>query len=168
MSHAIAPDLHVPEGASPDGAGGGGSLRRILVPVDPFGQAARAVGVAAQFATAVSGGQLRVVHVRTWEPSGRGPGRFFFESSAEATAVVDRALTGAWASGATASGVVVEAQRSRMTAAIAAQAASWQADLIVVVRRPRRPLGILLLGSPPDQLMRAVRCPVLVVREEDR
>ena len=164
MSQLIAPDLHVPATGGP--AGGGGSFSRILVPVDSFGQSAAALPVAAQLATTVGGGQLRIVHVRTWDPYGKGPGRFFFETSAEATAILERALTGVWASGATASGVVVEAPRSLAATAIATQAASWQADLIVVARRPRSPLGILLLGSPPDQVMRVAHCPVLVVRQD--
>lgn len=166
MFRSAMPNVHVPTGDGRSG-GGGGSFRRILVEADSFGLSAPALAAAARLSDAVSG-QVRVVHVRTWDPGPKGAGRFFFESSSAATTVLDQAVTSVWQAGTRASGVVIEARRTRMTAVIAAQAAWWRADLVVVARRPRRPLGVLLLGSRPDQLMRAVRCPVLVVREEGR
>jgi nucleotide-binding universal stress UspA family protein len=64
------PDLYLPAtGALP--GGGGKRLQRILVPVDPFGRAGHALAMAAQFSAAV-GGQLRLVHVRMWDPAAKG------------------------------------------------------------------------------------------------
>jgi nucleotide-binding universal stress UspA family protein len=154
--------------AGPQAAGGGQPLQRILVPVDPFGRANRALALAAQFSAAV-GGQLRLVHVRTWEPAGRnGAGHFFFQTSEEATTVLDKALTSVWASGVPASGVVVEAARSRAARAIAAEARSWGAGVMVVARRQRTALGVLVFGSLSAQLMREASCPVLVMHQRER
>ncbi len=145
--------------------GGGGSLRRILVPVDASGHAARGVALAARVSCAV-GGELRVVHVRAFDPPGCGCGRFYAESAAEATGVIDQALTGAWSCGCRASGIVVDAQRSLIARAITGAASEWRADVIILTRRPRRAISILLLGSISHQIMREARCPVLVVRQD--
>jgi nucleotide-binding universal stress UspA family protein len=145
--------------------GGGGSLGRILVPVDAFGRSSRALALAAQVASIV-GGEVRVVHIRPFEPPVRGTGRFYLESSSEATDVIDRAVSGAWRCGCPASGVVVDAERSRIAAAICEIARSWKADMIILARRPRRAIGILLLGSVAHQVLRQACCPVLIVRPE--
>jgi nucleotide-binding universal stress UspA family protein len=146
---------------------GGGSLRRIFVPVDALGHAARGVALAARVSCAV-GGELRVAHIRPFDPPSRCCGRFYPESPTDATAVIDRALTGAWSYGCRASGIVVEAQRSLVAQAITAAAEQWQADVIILTRRPRWALGVLLLGSVTHQVMREAHCPVLVVRREKR
>jgi nucleotide-binding universal stress UspA family protein len=136
----------------------GGSFQRILVAVDPFGRSNAALAAAIQVGDKASG-QLRLIHVRTWDP----PGRFFFETFAEATSVLDGALAGAWARGAPASGVVVDAPRTQIAAVIASEADRWAADVIVLVRRRRTALGILLRGSVSEQVMRRAASPVLVV-----
>jgi nucleotide-binding universal stress UspA family protein len=149
-------------------AGGGQSLKRILVPVDSSGQANQALALAARFGAQV-GGQLRVVHVRMWDPPARGGlGRFFWETSEQATAVLDQAMTSVWARGLPASGVVVDAKRSRVARAVAAEARSWRAEVMVVARRPRTAIGVLLLGSLSHQLMREAGCPVLVAHQGRR
>ena len=149
-------------------AAGGRSLQRIFVPVDSSGQCDPALALAARFSAEV-GGQLRLVHVRMWDPAGKGGwGRFFTETSEQATAVLDRALSSVWACGVPASGVVVDAARHRVARAIAAQARSWGAEVIVVSRRPRTAVGVLLLGSLSAQLMREASCPVLVVHQGRR
>jgi hypothetical protein len=75
-------------------SGPGGSYQRVLVPVDSSGWSNAALAAAIRVGDQVNG-ELRVVHVRTWDR----PGRFFFETFAEATSVVDSALAGAWACG---------------------------------------------------------------------
>ncbi len=141
----------------------GGSFRRILVPVDSGGRCAPALTAATELGAAV-GGLLRLVHVRTWEPPIRAASRFFFETSEEATALLEESLTRVWAAGATASGVIVDAQRSMAAAVIAGEAHTWGAEVIVVARRRRNPLGALLPGSMSTHLMRAASCPVMVVQ----
>jgi nucleotide-binding universal stress UspA family protein len=158
------PDLYLPV---PDvwRGGGGKRLQRILVPVDPFGRADHALALAARFSAAV-GGQLRLVHVRMWDPAAKGGGgRFYLQTSEQATAVLEKALTGVWNTGVPASGVVVDACRAQIARVIAAEAHSWRAEVMVVTRRRRTAIGVLLLGSLPDELMRQVSCPVLVVRQ---
>jgi len=152
----------------PRAAGGGTPLQRILVPVGRFGRPERALALAARFSAEV-GGQLRLVHVRMWEPAGRnGTGRFFSETSEEATALLDKALTSVWACGVPASGVVVDASRSRAARAVAAEARSWRAGVMVVARRRRTAIGVLVFGSVSAQLMREAGCPVLVMHEGRR
>jgi nucleotide-binding universal stress UspA family protein len=146
-------------------ASGGKRLQRILVPVDPFGRADRALALAARFSAAV-GGRLRLIHVRMWDPAAKGGGgRFYLQTSEEATVVLEKALTRVWETGVPASGVVVDAHRAQIAHVIAAEAHSWGAEVMVVTRRRRTAIGVLLLGSLPDELMRQVSCPVLVVRQ---
>jgi nucleotide-binding universal stress UspA family protein len=161
------PDIYLPAAGAP-AAGGGRSLQRICVPVDSFGRADRTLALAAGFSAAV-GGQLRVVHVRMWDKAAKGGGgRFYYETSEEATALLDKALTSLWADGVPASGVVVDANRACVARAIAAEARSWGAEVMVVARRPRTGIGILVLGSLSNQLMREASCPVLVLRQGRR
>lgn len=157
------PDLFLP---APDvrRGGGGKPLQRILVPVDPFGRADHALTLAARFGAAV-GGRLRLVHVRMWDPGAKGGGRFYTQTSAQATAVLEKALTSVWSTGVPASGVVVDACRAQLAHVIAVEADSWGAEVMVVTRRRRTAIGVLLLGSLPEDLMRQVSCPVLVVRQ---
>ncbi len=144
-------------------SGHGASFRRIVVPVAAFGRSADAVRAATRLCVA-AGGLLRVVHVRVYDPPVRGCGRFYPETSAEATAVLENAVASAWAGGAKASGIVVEARRSMVAAAISAAASGWDAEVIVLARLPRPTISRLLLGSVADQVMRQASCPVLAVR----
>ena len=138
-------------------------FRRILVPVRAPGQAYPAMAVAARIC-GITGGVLRLVHVRTSDPPLPIVGRFYLETPGEATAVLEEALLAAWACGGLrATTVVVDARRGDVAAAIAWQAAAWPADLIVLTRRPRPALSRLVRGSVPDQIMRKASCPVLAI-----
>jgi nucleotide-binding universal stress UspA family protein len=163
MSRYGEPDVLIP----PTGAqaGGGQSLQRILVPVGSNGQAERALALAAHI-SAGFGGQLRLVHVRRWDPPLKGTGRFYTETNPQATEVLEKALTSVWAHGVPASGVVVDAARSRVAHAIAAEAHAWRAQVMVVARRRRWAISALVLGSLSNQLIREAGCPVLVVHQE--
>ena len=146
------------------GAGGGGlPFQRICVPVGPSGRPDQTLATAASFCAA-TGGRLRVVHVRMWDPAVRGGGtRYWLETSQEATAVLERALASVWDSGVAASGVVVDAPRQRLARAIAIAARAWNAEVLVVPRRRRTALGAFFLGSLPSKLIREAGCPVLVL-----
>ena len=139
------------------------SLRRILVAIDSFGRCAESLAEAVELAAEMSG-ELRLVHVRTWDSTGKGRSRFFFETSEEATAILEAALSGVWSRGVRGSGIVVDAERTRVARVIAAQADGCGAGFIVVARRPRWAVSRLLSGSISGQVMRAANCPVLVVR----
>ena len=138
--------------------------RRILVPVRAADQAYPAMAEAARIC-GLTGGVLRLVHVRTSDPPLPIVGRSYLETPGEATAVLEEALLAAWACGGPrATTVVVDARRGDVAAAIAWQAAAWPADLIVLTRRPRPAISRLIRVSVPDQVMRRASCPVLAIR----
>jgi len=85
------------------------------------------------------------------------------ETVAQAAALLDEALLIVWGDGAQATTAVVNAPRGAVAAAIAAQAAAWRADMIVLTRRRRPAISRLVLGSVADQVMRKASCPVLTV-----
>ena len=124
-----------PAGAM-SGDHGGGSFRRILVPVDAFGHSSDALSLATSLSLAEAA-MLRIVHVRIFDPPVRGSGRFYPQSSQEATDVLEKAAAIAWARGANSSGVVVDAQRALVAQAISDAGWDWNADLIVLARRSR-------------------------------
>ena len=133
------------------------------MPVHAPGQAYPALAVAARIC-GMTGGVLRLVHVRTCDPPLPIVGRLYLETPGEATAVLEEALLAAWACGGPrATAVVADARRGDVAAAIAWQAAAWPADLIVLARRPRSAITRLVGGSVPDQVMRKASCPVLAV-----
>ena len=138
-------------------------FRRILVPVRAPDEACPALAAAARIC-AMTGGVLRLVHVRTCDPPLPIAGRFYLETAGEAAAVLEEALLMAWACGGPrATTAAVDARRSDVAAAIAWQAAAWPADLIVLTRRPRLAITRLVGGSVPDQVIRKASCPVLAV-----
>jgi len=141
----------------------GGTFRRVLVPVDSCELSTNALSLAARIGHA-TGGPLRLVHVRMWDPPvPRGGERFYPETSEEATALLDNAMSYVWARGVEASGVVVEAQRSCMAAAIITEASRWGADVLVLTARPRRFITLGVWDKATRQVMQAASCPVLIV-----
>jgi nucleotide-binding universal stress UspA family protein len=144
-------------------AGGGPALRRILVPVRQAADAAPALALAARLCDTASG-TLRLVHVRIYDPPVRGyPARFYPETGDVAAAVVDEAMLTVWGWGLRADSAVVTAPRGKVAEAIAAEAAGWNANVIVLTRRPRTAVSRLLWGCVPDRVMRKSGCPVLAV-----
>jgi nucleotide-binding universal stress UspA family protein len=111
-----------------------------------------------------AGARLRLVHVRIWDPVlPRGEGRFYPETSHDATAVLDEALTRVWACEVEASGVIVDVERSRTAAAILTEASTWGADVILLTQPPRGPMSLRLWDKVSRQVLRGASCPVLVV-----
>jgi nucleotide-binding universal stress UspA family protein len=144
--------------------GDGTSLfRRILAPVRSPGKAYPALVIAARIC-GMTGGVLRLVHVRICDPPLPIAGRFYLETPGEAAAALEEALLMAWACGGPrATTVVVDARHGDVAVAIASQVAAWPADLIVLARRPRPAIARLLGGGVPEQVMRKASCPVLAV-----
>jgi nucleotide-binding universal stress UspA family protein len=148
---------------------GGGAFTRVLVPVAASAVAAGAPAAAVETAARLclaTGGQLRVVHVRLWDPPVRNATRFYPETGAQATAILENAVARAWAYGITASGIIVEAQRSQVGNAITRAAREWRANVICMAPPSRPVISKLLLGSVPDQVIRQASCPVLISRPE--
>ncbi len=140
-----------------------GTFRRVLVPVDTFEMSVNALRLAARTGRA-AGGRLRLVHVRVWDPPApRGGGLFYPETSEEATALLDKAMSYVWNFGVDASGIVVEAPRPSVGAAILAEASRWAADVIVLTARPRRFITLGVWDKATRQVMQTAACPVLVV-----
>jgi nucleotide-binding universal stress UspA family protein len=151
-------------GTDVPGAGDGPSFRRIFVPVRSPGESAAALAAAARVCGSTINGVLRLVHVRMYDPPmPRSPGRFYTETAAEAAALLDEALLIIWGGGAGATTAVVDAPRGEVAAAIAQQASTWRADVIVLTRRRRPAISRVVLGSVADQVMRKASCPVLTV-----
>ncbi|HJY72824.1 MAG TPA: universal stress protein [Streptosporangiaceae bacterium] len=161
---SISHDLQVAVPGTDVPFGGEPSFRRIFVPVRSPGESAEALAVAARACSSTVNGVLRLVHVRMYDPPmPRCPGRFYPESAAEATALLDEALLILWSNGAQATTTVMDAPRGEVAAVIAQQASAWRADVIVLTRRPRPAISRVLLGSVADQVMRKASCPVLTV-----
>jgi nucleotide-binding universal stress UspA family protein len=131
--------------------------------VRSLGESGQALAAAARIC-GMTGGVLRLVHVRTCDPPLRSAARFYRETAGQAAAVLEQALLTAWACGGPrATTAVVDAWRTNVAVAIAWQAAAWPADLIVLARRPRPAITRLVSGSVPDQIMRKASCPVLAI-----
>jgi nucleotide-binding universal stress UspA family protein len=148
-------------------------FQRVLVPFDAFGQAMPALSLAARAADA-STGRVRLVHVRTWQPlppPSREDGPFlprdselFNETPEEAAEVVDTACSELLALGVDADAIVLEGARPMVGVAVVTAAREWDAEVIVLCRRPRRALSVLVWGSVSEHVMRHAPCPVLLVR----
>jgi nucleotide-binding universal stress UspA family protein len=164
MSASYDLELAAP-GTDEPGAGDGQSFRRILVPVRSPGESADALAAATRICSSTVNSILRLVHVRIYDPPmPRCPGRFYLETAAEATALLDEALLMVWSDGAQATTAVVNAPRADVAGAIARQASAWRADMIVLTRRRRLSVSRMVLGSVADQVMREATCPVLAVQ----
>jgi nucleotide-binding universal stress UspA family protein len=163
MSASYDLEVAFPGTDVPD-AGDRPSFRRIFVPVRSPAESAEALAAAARVCGSTINGVLRLVHVRIYDPPRpRCPGRFYPETAAEAAALLDEALLIIWGGGAQATPAVVDAPRGEVAAAIAQQASTWRADVIVLARRPRPAISRMVLGSVADQVMRKTSCPVLAV-----
>jgi len=162
----LMPVIHEPQIAEPGadqlGFGDGPRFGRILVPVRSAADAAKALAVAARMCSSTNG-TLRLLHVRIFDPPIRGSGRFYPQTLVQAAAVSDEALPIVWGYGVRAATAVVDAPRGGVASAIAAHAASWRADIIVMCRRPSPAICRLVLRSVPDDVMRKASCPVLAV-----
>ena len=83
---------------------------------------------------------------------------------AEGQTVLDRAAAQAQAAGVTASTALVAAAREPIAATLLAEAANWNADLIVMGTHGRRGIGRAVIGSVAENLLRTATLPVLLVR----
>jgi nucleotide-binding universal stress UspA family protein len=77
--------------------------------------------------------------------------------------VLDEAMRYVWARGLEASGIVVEAEGSRLAHAIITEARFWAVDVAVMTAPPRRLLALGVWDKVTQMLARKAPCPVLVV-----
>jgi nucleotide-binding universal stress UspA family protein len=136
-------------------------MKRIFLPVDGSDHSRRAIKQAAEIAR-LSGGEVRIFHFQEREPSKGGVATF--ETTADATALVDAAIgelqsADVQVSGETRAGLSGEAAK-----AIVDEARRFEADLIVMGTRGLSDFQALLVGSVAHKVIHYAHCPVLVVR----
>lgn len=149
-------------GSNGSALGDGALFRRVLVPVRSVQTSTNALALAARFARS-TGGALRIVHVRMWQPPlPRGMSSFALESSERALGILDQALTQVWACHVEASGVILDAFPSQVASVVMDEASRWNADAIVLTARARRLAILDPRGRVTRQVLRTASCPVLV------
>lgn len=149
---------------------GAAMYQRILVAMDGSPTATRGLEEALALAS-LTGGRLRVLHVVDEIKHVTG-----YESFAAYThdvlprlraggeRVLKEACERASRAGVEADGRLFMASADRVCDVVAAEAKSWEADLIVIGTHGRRGLDRVLLGSDAEQILRTAPAPVLLVR----
>jgi len=144
--------------------------QRILVPFDGSATSSRGLDEAIGIAT-LTGASLRLIHMLDILDFTNG-----FETAAIYTDHVipfmrrtgEEILQGGKAraenAGVRADTVLLEGMKTRLCDAVAEQARTWGADLIVIGTHGRRGVGRMLLGSDAEQIVRTSIAPVLLVR----
>jgi nucleotide-binding universal stress UspA family protein len=136
-------------------------MNKIFLPVDGSDHSRRAIDQAAQLAR-LSGGEVRVFHFQEREPSKAGVAGF--ETTADATGLVDAALGQLRAAGVKASGETRAGLAGEAAKAIVDEAGRFGADLIVMGSRGLSDFQGLLVGSVAHKVLHYAHCPVLIVR----
>ena len=144
-----------------EGDGFARGRQRVLLAWNGSGSASVALDRLALWAQGQDA-EVWVVHVRTFEASGRSTAHFFRESRGDAYGLVSGAVARLRRDGVAASGFVREADVSHLARIIAATAESIGASFVVVGGRRRGWLR-RLFGSTSRALLRHSAVPVLVV-----
>lgn len=141
--------------------------RRILVPVDGSEPSNRALTTALQLARD-AGGRVCVLHdideLQYLVPYA-DPGALIEAVRSQGRQVLRAALAMCASAGVPADSLLVEGVGRRLGEAVADQAVSWNADLVVIGSHGRRGLKRVLLGSGAEQILRLSPVPTLVVRD---
>jgi len=144
--------------------------RRVLVALDGSEPSTAALHEALEIVAGTPGAALRLVNVIDVPQSlltaeGADYGSVFDELAKAGRKIVDAARLEALEAGIEAETAVVEGGLQRVADAIAAEAAKWQADVIVAGTHGRHGVGRLLLGSVAEAVARESAIPVLLVRQ---
>jgi nucleotide-binding universal stress UspA family protein len=147
--------------------------QRILVAVDDSPCSQRALAAALALARDTHA-LVRLLHVIDDTPmysgldlSGDLTGELTRVLREHGTGVLARAEQAAQAAGIPTQSVLVERFGERLGDAVVAEAAKWNADLIVLGTHGRRGMSRLLLGSGAEQVLRLSPLPVLIVRDPE-
>jgi nucleotide-binding universal stress UspA family protein len=162
MGDLVISDFVPPEwaGKSADHSFGGQAHRLVLVAVNRRDLTDQLLAVAGRFAH--TSGRIRVLHLR--ERTGSRIGPMWKESALEATAIAEQAVARLRRLGVKQVDGTVRAVDSHLVAkAIAREARSREAELVVVGSRSRRPLASFLFGGTSSAIVRLAPCPVVVV-----
>jgi nucleotide-binding universal stress UspA family protein len=136
-------------------------MKRIFLPVDGSDHSQRAVAKTAELAR-LSAGEVRAFHFQEREPSKAGVATF--ETTAEASRLVDDAVSQLQAGGIKVSGETRAGLSGEVAKAIVDEAGRFDADLIVMGSRGLSDFQALLLGSVAHKVVHYAHCPVLIVR----
>ena len=136
-------------------------MKRIFLPVDGSDHSGRAIAQASALAR-LSGGEVRVFHFQEREPSKAGTASF--ETTADATGLVDDALRQLQNADIKASGETRAGLSGEVAKAIVDEAGRFGADLIIMGSRGLSDFQALLVGSVAHKVLHYAHCPVLIVR----
>ena len=134
----------------------------MLLALDHSEQATKALDMAKSLAK-LSGGEVRVLHVREYGFAGRA-GQVEFEDRTEAHEIVDKAVADLTTAGIKASGTVRGAPFGHGAGEILDEALSAGATLIVMGSRGLNTLEGLIVGSTTHKVLHLGSLPVLVAR----
>ena len=149
--------------------------KRILVSIDGSTTSGKALRAAIGLA-GYPGGQcvVRLVHVLDemvylagYDPYGGQSGGLIKIMRETGAKVLAEDLAIVKAAGIEADTVLIDKFGARLAEAIAEEATTWKADLIVVGTHGRRSVSRLFLGSGAEQIIRLAPVPVLVVRSPE-
>ena len=138
-------------------------FKRILLATDGSGQADSAVEAAIDLAV-LSSARVRVAHVWTLEVHHRH-GIWDVEMRSEAEQLVQKTVERFTAAGVLAEREILLADNGHVAAAIALSARQFEPDLVVVGSRGLSDLQSIFRHSVSHQIVAALDCPVLVVRQ---
>lgn len=144
------------------------NVNTILVPTDFSADADKALSTATELAT-IFGAKIVVIHayhvdIPMLSPMGGGyalPQGFYEGLRSQATAQIEEIAEKLVAEGIDATGIALHEPAS---IAIAEQAESLPADLIVMGTRGNTGLKHVVLGSVAERVVRTAPCPVLTVK----
>jgi nucleotide-binding universal stress UspA family protein len=134
----------------------------MLLALDDSEQSTKAFAMAKSLAK-LSGGEVRVLHVREYGFAGRA-GQVDLEERSEAHAIVDKAVADLTTAGIKASGTVRGAPFGHGAGEILDEAISTGATLIVMGSRGLNALEGLVVGSTTHKVLHLGSLPVLIVR----
>jgi nucleotide-binding universal stress UspA family protein len=136
---------------------------KILVAIDQSPVAERVLATARDLAR-LSGGEVRVLHLREREIMGGRGGVVDYETGDEARATADQAVRALAERGIEASGDARNTPFGHAAREIVAEAQEFGAGVIVMGSRGHGDLAGLLLGSTAHKVIHLADRPVLVVR----
>ena len=144
--------------------------QRILVPVDGSSTSSHGLAEAIRLA-GLTHGRLRLMHVidelsfaLAMDAYAGHAGDWLAELRAAGTKLLEEGRAKAAAEGVEADCVLCDNFRGAVPERVAAEAASWPADLIVLGTHGRRGLGRMVMGSSAEHILRTATVPVLLVR----
>jgi len=144
--------------------------RRVLVALDGSEPSNAALHEALKIVAGATEPALRLINVVDVPQSlltaeGANYGAVFDELAGEGKKIVESARKEAAEAAIEAETAVVDGELQQVADVIAAEAAKWQADVIVAGTHGRHGVGRLLLGSVAEAIARESAIPVLLVRQ---